>query len=249
MFGKGDGAWINWVGRWTAEEGRHAIVLRDYLTVTRNIDPVLLERGRMTQLQQGYDHDVAVDPARPRLRRLPGAGDAHRPSQHRALLGRPGRGQDHGPHRRRREPAHGLLPRHPGRRHARSSRRRRSGPSSTRSWPSRCPAPASPASCARRPRSPRPASTTCASIATRSCCRSSGTGASSSSRASTPPPRTPAAAWPSTSTQLDAAARRFEEKVAPLRRPAARAEPLDRPAEQAEHALDEPRRSARPSAR
>ncbi len=57
MFGKGDGAWISWVGRWTAEEGRHAIVLRDYLTVTRNIDPIMLERGRMTQLQQGYDHD------------------------------------------------------------------------------------------------------------------------------------------------------------------------------------------------
>jgi acyl-[acyl-carrier-protein] desaturase len=56
MFGKGDGAWLNWVGRWTAEEGRHAIVLRDYLTVTRNIDPVLLERGRMSQLQKGYDH-------------------------------------------------------------------------------------------------------------------------------------------------------------------------------------------------
>jgi len=56
MFGSGDGAWVNWVGRWTAEEGRHAIVLRDYLTVTRNIDPVLLERGRMSQLQQGYDH-------------------------------------------------------------------------------------------------------------------------------------------------------------------------------------------------
>ena len=55
MFGKGDGAWLNWVGRWTAEEGRHAIVLRDYLTVTRNIDPVLLERGRMTQLQTGYE--------------------------------------------------------------------------------------------------------------------------------------------------------------------------------------------------
>jgi acyl-[acyl-carrier protein] desaturase len=58
MFGRGDGAWINWVGRWTAEEGRHAIVLRDYLTVTRNIDPVLLERGRMTQLLQGYEHDA-----------------------------------------------------------------------------------------------------------------------------------------------------------------------------------------------
>jgi acyl-[acyl-carrier-protein] desaturase len=55
MFGQGDGAWINWVGRWTAEEGRHAIVLRDYLTVTRNIDPVALERGRMAQLQKGYD--------------------------------------------------------------------------------------------------------------------------------------------------------------------------------------------------
>ncbi len=55
MFGRGDGAWLTWVGRWTAEEGRHAIVLRDYLTVTRNIDPVLLERGRMLQLQKGYD--------------------------------------------------------------------------------------------------------------------------------------------------------------------------------------------------
>ncbi len=58
MFGRGDGAWIGWVGRWTAEEGRHAIVLRDYLTVTRNIDPVALERGRMTQLQQGYERDA-----------------------------------------------------------------------------------------------------------------------------------------------------------------------------------------------
>src|SRR5258707_2392601 len=55
MFGKGDGAWLNWVGRWTEEEGRHAIVLRDYLTVTRNIDPIALERGRMTQLQTGYE--------------------------------------------------------------------------------------------------------------------------------------------------------------------------------------------------
>jgi acyl-[acyl-carrier-protein] desaturase len=58
MFGAGDGAWINWIGRWTAEEGRHAIVLRDYLTVTRNLDPIALERGRMTQLQAGYDRDT-----------------------------------------------------------------------------------------------------------------------------------------------------------------------------------------------
>jgi acyl-[acyl-carrier-protein] desaturase len=55
MFGGGDGAWMSWIGRWTAEEGRHAIVLRDYLTVTRNVDPVLLERGRMNQLQAGYE--------------------------------------------------------------------------------------------------------------------------------------------------------------------------------------------------
>ena len=50
-FAGGDGAWINWVKRWTAEEGRHAIALRDYLTVTRNIDPVALERSRMRQVQ------------------------------------------------------------------------------------------------------------------------------------------------------------------------------------------------------
>ncbi|HUH07171.1 MAG TPA: acyl-ACP desaturase [Egibacteraceae bacterium] len=57
MFGGGDGPWINWVHRWTAEEGRHAIVLRDYLIVTRNIDPVLLERGRMDAMETGYDRD------------------------------------------------------------------------------------------------------------------------------------------------------------------------------------------------
>jgi acyl-[acyl-carrier-protein] desaturase len=63
MFGDGDGAWITWVGRWTAEEGRHAIVLRDYLTVTRSLDPVTLERSRMSVLQQGYDRP-SLDPLR-----------------------------------------------------------------------------------------------------------------------------------------------------------------------------------------
>ena len=57
MFAKGDGAWINWTHRWTAEEGRHSIVLRDYLVVTRSIDPVALERGRMQQVMTGYDKD------------------------------------------------------------------------------------------------------------------------------------------------------------------------------------------------
>jgi acyl-[acyl-carrier-protein] desaturase len=63
MFREGDGAWMSWIGRWTAEEGRHAIVLRDYLTVTRNIDPVLLERARMAQVGRGYDR-ASSDPLR-----------------------------------------------------------------------------------------------------------------------------------------------------------------------------------------
>jgi acyl-[acyl-carrier-protein] desaturase len=63
MFGRGDGAWINWVGRWTAEEGRHSIVLRDYLTVTRNLDPTALERSRMTQVETGYERPT-LDPLR-----------------------------------------------------------------------------------------------------------------------------------------------------------------------------------------
>ncbi|CAN5855115.1 acyl-ACP desaturase [soil metagenome] len=57
MFGKDDSAWSTWVHRWTAEEGRHAIVLRDYLVVTRNIDPVALERGRMQIMSDGYEND------------------------------------------------------------------------------------------------------------------------------------------------------------------------------------------------
>ena len=38
MFGR-DGAWGEWNRRWTAEEGRHSIAIRDYLTVTRALDP------------------------------------------------------------------------------------------------------------------------------------------------------------------------------------------------------------------
>ncbi len=53
-FGR-DGAWGQWVGRWTAEEGRHGIALRDYLVVTRGVDPVDLERARMQQMTVGYD--------------------------------------------------------------------------------------------------------------------------------------------------------------------------------------------------
>src|SRR5262245_11326149 len=38
-----DGPWGTWVRRWTAEEGRHSIVIRDYLTVSKALDPVALE--------------------------------------------------------------------------------------------------------------------------------------------------------------------------------------------------------------
>jgi acyl-[acyl-carrier-protein] desaturase len=51
-FGR-DGPWGEWTRRWTAEEGRHAIVIRDYLMVTRAIDPIALERGRMQQVSTG----------------------------------------------------------------------------------------------------------------------------------------------------------------------------------------------------
>jgi len=53
-FGR-DGAWGQWVGQWTAEEGRHAIALRDYLAVTRGVDPVKLENLRMDHMVAGYD--------------------------------------------------------------------------------------------------------------------------------------------------------------------------------------------------
>ena len=52
LFGRA-GAWGDWARRWTAEEGRHSIVIRDYLTVSRAIDPVALERGRMAQVSKG----------------------------------------------------------------------------------------------------------------------------------------------------------------------------------------------------
>ncbi|MFE9582362.1 acyl-ACP desaturase [Nocardia sp. NPDC006044] len=48
-----DGAWGTWVGRWTAEENRHGIAIRDYLVVTRGVDPVALEQARMIHMTNG----------------------------------------------------------------------------------------------------------------------------------------------------------------------------------------------------
>ena len=52
VFGD-DSVWGEWARRWTAEENRHSIVIRDYLTVTRALDPVELERARMRQMCGG----------------------------------------------------------------------------------------------------------------------------------------------------------------------------------------------------
>ncbi|OKJ00889.1 acyl-ACP desaturase [Kitasatospora sp. CB01950] len=56
MFGR-EGAWGTWVHRWTAEEGRHGIAIRDYLLATRAVDPVELERARMAHMSEGFESD------------------------------------------------------------------------------------------------------------------------------------------------------------------------------------------------
>jgi acyl-[acyl-carrier-protein] desaturase len=53
-FGR-DRAWGTWVHRWTAEEARHAYCIRDYLLVTRGVDPEELEQARMQVMQTGFD--------------------------------------------------------------------------------------------------------------------------------------------------------------------------------------------------
>ena len=53
IFGRDD-AWGEWVHRWTAEEGRHGIAMRDYMLVKRMVDPKALEDFRMTHMSQGY---------------------------------------------------------------------------------------------------------------------------------------------------------------------------------------------------
>jgi acyl-[acyl-carrier-protein] desaturase len=56
LFGR-DGAWGTWVHRWTAEEGRHGIVMRDYLLTSRAVDPVKLEEFRMAHMSEGFESD------------------------------------------------------------------------------------------------------------------------------------------------------------------------------------------------
>ncbi|MBM9623962.1 acyl-ACP desaturase [Streptomyces zhihengii] len=50
-----EGAWGEWLNRWTAEEDRHAASIRGYLHATRAVDPVALERARMAQVSTGFE--------------------------------------------------------------------------------------------------------------------------------------------------------------------------------------------------
>jgi acyl-[acyl-carrier-protein] desaturase len=55
LFGR-EAAWGEWVHRWTAEEGRHGIAIRDYLLTTRAVDPDQLEELRMQHMSTGYSN-------------------------------------------------------------------------------------------------------------------------------------------------------------------------------------------------
>ena len=110
-FGR-DGAWGTWVGRWTAEENRHGIAMRDYLVVTRGVDPVELERARMDYMTSGYDSGdktaleaVAYVSFQELATRV-----SHRNTG--KVTQRPDRRQAARADLQGREPAHGLLPQH-----------------------------------------------------------------------------------------------------------------------------------------
>ncbi|MER8041250.1 acyl-ACP desaturase [Streptomyces sp. NPDC094032] len=53
-----DGAWGAWIHRWTAEESRHADVLRAYVHARRALDPVALEELRMRHVGTGFRSDL-----------------------------------------------------------------------------------------------------------------------------------------------------------------------------------------------
>ena len=55
--------WGRWLGRWTAEEHLHAIALREYLVVTREVDPTANEQVRVDHVIKGYraDHYSQVE--------------------------------------------------------------------------------------------------------------------------------------------------------------------------------------------
>ncbi|TFV60921.1 acyl-ACP desaturase [Mycobacterium sp. PS03-16] len=53
-----DEKWGRWIGRWTAEEHLHAVALRNYLVVTREVDPTANEDVRVEHVMKGYRADT-----------------------------------------------------------------------------------------------------------------------------------------------------------------------------------------------
>jgi acyl-[acyl-carrier-protein] desaturase len=49
--------WGRWIGRWTAEEHLHAVAFRNYLVVTREVDPAANEDVRVEHVMKGYRAD------------------------------------------------------------------------------------------------------------------------------------------------------------------------------------------------
>ncbi|WP_422745315.1 acyl-ACP desaturase [Mycobacterium sp. WMMD1722] len=49
--------WGRFIGRWTAEEHLHAVALRNYLVVTREVDPAANEDVRVEHVMKGYRAD------------------------------------------------------------------------------------------------------------------------------------------------------------------------------------------------
>jgi acyl-[acyl-carrier-protein] desaturase len=50
--------WGRWLGRWTAEEHLHAVAIRNYLVVTREVDPTANEDVRVEHVMKGYRADT-----------------------------------------------------------------------------------------------------------------------------------------------------------------------------------------------
>ena len=82
LFGR-DGAWGTWVHRWTAEEGRHGIAIRDYLLATRAVDPDAARARAHGAHGEGFERQPRRHAARARVRRLPGARHPRLAPQHR----------------------------------------------------------------------------------------------------------------------------------------------------------------------
>ena len=76
--------WREWARRWIAEEMRHAIVIRDYITVTHAVDLDALERGAHAPgVRRRRCPQPDIRRRHARVRRAAGAGDAHLAPQHR----------------------------------------------------------------------------------------------------------------------------------------------------------------------